>query len=106
MQKESLRSEAAEVAGGNFRELLAQAFDGDRIPPSGERQVRMELAIFDGNAQSGEGVLRGLSERAQFRARFDAGPEHARVAVVRKPTQAANGYFDRTGKRNGGQHPV
>jgi len=79
------RPEGPEVAGGDFRQLLPQAVERDRISAARQSQVRMELSIFDGNPQRGERLPGIVRERGQLRARFDTGPENTGVAVIRKP---------------------
>ena len=49
--------------------------------------MRRERALFSRDAERFESCFHRGGERAQFRRRFNPGPEHARTALVREKSK-------------------
>ena len=56
--------------------------------------MRRKRALFSRDAERLERRFHCLREGAEFRSRFDPGPEDARAAFVREKSHVAKNHFD------------
>src|SRR5580704_11903766 len=71
-----------------------QGFESARRVESREREMRREGAFLARDAKRSKSRVDCGGQRGEIRPGFDAGPEHARAAIIRKKSQAAKIHGD------------